>query len=265
MKTPMTQPQLVSGYDSHSEQYHHAFQVFLAHTDQKDQARRWLDRLVDSLRVRRVFIDAGAGNGKVTEWYIPRFDRTIAFDPNPLHVRELTRLAQRCPGRLEPLEGEVLTVRPAALADFILVSHVFYYIDESRWMENLERLVSWLSPEGVLVIVLQDHETDCMRMLEHFVGRRYHLSALERRFRQNAGDKYDVTLHRVNAHITSPSLDWAYTIAEFMLNVVPLTDPPPRADVESYVRTKFANPSGGYRFSCHQDFLTIRHRDRETS
>ena len=80
----MSQRELMSVYDSQSEQYHRAFQVFLAHTDQKQKAREWLDSLVESLPSRRFFIDAGAGNGMVTEWYIPRFDRTIGFDANPL-------------------------------------------------------------------------------------------------------------------------------------------------------------------------------------
>ncbi len=252
----MSQRELMSVYDSQSEQYHRAFQVFLAHTDQKQKAREWLDILVESLPSRRLFIDAGAGNGMVTEWYIPRFDRTIGFDPNPLHVADLRELAGRYRS-LEVLEGEILTVTPASMTDFVLASHVFYYIDDSRWMENLQRLASWLSPDGVLAVVLQNHETDCMRMREHFLGQRYGLSALARRFRQHAGDQYEVSLHRVDAQITTPDFDSAYTIAEFMLNLVRLTNPPPRAQVEEYVRTQFAAPSGGYRFSCHQDFLRI--------
>ena len=62
----MTDVARVRVFDSQSVAYHEAFQVFLAHTDQKLNARHWLDGLVQGLATRRLFIDAGAGNGQVT-------------------------------------------------------------------------------------------------------------------------------------------------------------------------------------------------------
>src|SRR5271170_6340770 len=85
----------VGVYDSQSVAYHHAFQVFLDHTDQKVNARRWLDDLVRALPMRRVFVDAGAGNGQVTSWFMDRFERTIAIEPSPSLSAELRRV---CPG-----------------------------------------------------------------------------------------------------------------------------------------------------------------------
>ena len=68
----MSSPERIAVYDSRGEAYHRAFQVFLDHTDQKAVARAWLDRLVESLPARRVFIDAGAGD---ETWCI--FDNTM--------------------------------------------------------------------------------------------------------------------------------------------------------------------------------------------
>ena len=53
----------------------------------------------------------------------------------------------------------------------------------------------------------------------------------------------------------------AYAIAEFMLNLLPLPDPPQRRALEDYVRAHFARPDGSFRFSCDQDFIQIRKRD----
>src|SRR5262249_27020054 len=141
-----------------------------------------------------------------------------------------------------------------------LCSHVFYYIDRSEWLPNLEQLASWLAPEGVLVVVLQNAQTDCMQLLEHFFDRRFDLTELERRFRAANGARYRTEVETVPAHIASPDFESAYIVTEFMLNLLPIDRPPARDAVEEYIREHFRDGSNGYRFSCHQDFLTIRRR-----
>ena len=59
----MTQSDTIQVFDSQGESYKQAFQVFLDHTDQKRNAKRWLQQVVEGMTVRQVFIDAGAGNG----------------------------------------------------------------------------------------------------------------------------------------------------------------------------------------------------------
>src|SRR5262245_4098256 len=78
----MARAETIAVYDSQSREYQQAFQVFLDHTDQKLKAQKWLRDLIDPLPSRRAFIDAGAGNGKVTAWFTERFGRTIAIEPN---------------------------------------------------------------------------------------------------------------------------------------------------------------------------------------
>lgn len=243
-------------YDSQSVAYHQAFQVFLAHTDQKVNARRWLEGLVRTLPARRAFLDAGAGNGQVTVWFLDQFERTIAIEPSPPLSAELRRA---CPGA-QVLPVKILEAQPALQGDLILCSHVLYYIERSAWRANVARMASWLAPGGVLVIVLQNHETDCMRMLEAFLGQRFDLAALAQELVQEHGQQYRVERHLVPAHVTAPDLASAYVIAEFMLNLMPMPNPPEKCALEEYLRAHFAGPKGGFRFSCHQDFLLVRPR-----
>ncbi len=252
----MNDPVRVRVYDSQSAAYHHAFQVFLDHTDQKVNARRWLDHLVQGLQARRVFLDAGAGNGQVTAWFLPQFERTIAVEPSPSLNAELRRA---CPGA-EVLPVKILDAKPAVKCDLILCSHVLYYIDRREWQAHLERMASWLAAGGALVVVLQNHETDCMRMLEAFLGRRFDLAALAQEFEVQHGRQYQVERQLVPAHVTTPDFAAAYIIAEFMLNLLPMPNPPALPAVEEHLHKRFAAPGGGFRFSCHQDFLTIRRR-----
>jgi SAM-dependent methyltransferase len=246
----------VRAYDSRSVAYHQAFHVFLDHTDQKVNARRWLDSLVNSLAARRIFVDAGAGNGQVTAWFLERFERTIAIEPNPSLSAELR---QSCPAA-QVLPVKILEADPAVQADLILCSHVLYYAPRDEWQATVARMASWLSLQGALVIVLQNHETDCMQMLEAFCGERFDLAAFAKEFEAKHTKQYSVNRQVVEAHVTTSDFGSAYVIAEFMLNLLPLSNPPLRSDLEEYVRSHFTNPDGGFRFSCHQDFLVIRRR-----
>ena len=253
----MARAETIAVYDSQSREYHDAFQVFLDHTDQKLKAQEWLSDLVDRLPSRRVFVDAGAGNGKVTAWFTERFGRTIAIEPNASLRHDLERA---CPSA-EIIPEQILNAEIATAGDLILCSHVFYYIDASEWMRNLARLASWLAPGGVLVVVVQNHDTDCMNMLDHFLGKRFLVSSLARQFQEERGSSYDLRIDTSPAKIETPDFPSAYLIAEFMLNLLPIPHPPPERALEDYVRAHFERPDGSFRFSCDQDFIQIRKCD----
>lgn len=244
-------------FDSQGEAYKQAFQIFLDHTDQKRNAKRWLQEVVDRLPARNVLIDAGAGNGEVTKAFSGAFNRTIAIEPN---VYLLSQLQQVLP-TAEALGLPILAAQPTAQGDLVLCSHTLYYIPPGEWLAHLERLVSWMSPTGVTIIVLQHRESGCMNMAHHFFGHRFELSLTADAFRAKHGDQYDVVTTLDPAHVETPNLDKAYAVAEFMLNLLEIKSPPTREDVEAYLQANFVTKDGGYRIPVHQDFLQIRHKE----
>ena len=252
----MAKAETIVVYDSQSREYHEAFQVFLDHTDQKLKAQKVLSDLTDRLPSRRVFIDAGAGNGKVTSWFTERFGRTIAIEPNASLRHDLEHA---CP-TAELIPEHILNAKIETTGDLILCSHVFYYIDASEWMRTLARLASWLAPGGLLILVVQNHNTDCMHMLDHFLGQRFVVSSLARQFQQARPGSYELQIDTSPAQIETPDFRSAYVIAEFMLNLLPIPDPPPQRALEDYVRAHFERPNGSFRFSCDQDFVQIWRR-----
>ncbi len=244
----------IAVYDSLGNDYERAFAVFLAHTDQKDKARSWLDAALARLPSRRLFIDAGAGTGKVTAWFVSQFERTIAVEPNPF-LRE--HLVKNCP-QANIVPKPILDCHFESTADFVLVSHVFYYIPAAEWQTHLDRLASFLGPAGTLVVILQNTGTDCMGLVERFHGRRFDLSQPCREFQTRHAGAYACRIDTVASHIETKDFAAAYTVAEFMLNLLAFEEPPLRSDVEDYVRRHFAAATGGYRFSCSQDFLVVK-------
>jgi len=256
----MTDQELVQVFDSRGEAYKQAFQVFLDHTDQKRNATRWLQQVVDRLPARRVFIDAGAGNGELAKTFAPAFERTIAIEPNGYLLAQL----QLAVPLAEAIGQPIMAAQPSAQGDLVLCSHTFYYIPAENWLAHLERLVSWMSPAGVTIVVLQHRESGCMNMLHHFLGHRFELQQTAERFRAKHGDRYDVATTLDHAHVMTPDLAKTYSVAEFMLNLLDMNHAPAKRDVEAYLQSHFASPDGGYRIPVHQDFLQIRTRAADT-
>ena len=250
----MSDSDFVKVYDSQSEDYRKAFKVFLDHTDQKVNARAWLRRFIQLLPDRQVLIDAGAGTGQLTSWIAPAFERTMAIEPSAYLREEFRKNMPDC--RL--LSGFITDVTPPETADLVVCSHVLYYIDLAEWMINLEKLVSWLKPGGVVLVILQNPQTDYNRMIDHFMGKRFDLNPLGETFQEKRGKDFSVKVDVVQAHVTTPDFDTAYTTVEFMLNLFTIASPLSLGEVEAYMVKNFGGPEGGYRLSCHQDILIVQ-------
>jgi SAM-dependent methyltransferase len=251
----MHPPPYVRRYRSDSVEYQAAFEAFLSHTDQKVKARDWLRAEFDQLRSRRILLDAGAGNGQLTAWAADWFERVIAIEPNPALAADLVAALPSARLVLSTILDTPAELNPA---DFVLCSHVFYYIQPKEWLANLDRLLHWLAPGGVLAIALQHPDTDCTRLAANFIGPRHGLAPLRQAIAElYPHDRFEVRIDTVPCRVRTPDLITACVVAEFMLNLLPIPSPPAWCDLERYVEGHFRQPGGGYAFSCDQDFLRV--------
>src|SRR5687768_2949412 len=111
-------------FDSSGDAYKQSFQVFLDNTDQKKNARRWLESFLKTLPRTNVMIDAGAGSGELTAWLAPWFGKTIAVEPNPFLLEKLQSLLPAAEAVCQP----IVDAMPSAKADLVMCSHTFYYL-----------------------------------------------------------------------------------------------------------------------------------------
>jgi hypothetical protein len=100
--------------------------------------------------------------------------------------------------------------------------------------------------------------------LAHFQGRCVDLVPFSRTLASTLPGPFEVTLERVPAQVRTPDLASAYTVAEFMLNLLPLQGAVERAALEAYLQRHCAVSGGGFRLSVDQDFLTIRRHRGES-
>lgn len=248
----MTTDEPIAIYDSQGERYKDAFATFLANTDQKTKAREFIERVLENVPRREVFVDAGAGTGALTTWLAPHFQRNWAIEPSPFLGRQL---AENCP-HVRIVDRPILEAEIPAPADFVVCSHVFYYVPSTLWLANLEKLAAWLAPGGTLLVVLQNAETDCMKLLTRFHGRHFDLRPLADRFADRHGVRFSVEVHSVACSTWGADLTTVLIIAEFMLNLLPMREAPSRREVTRFLEDFRSNE--GYRLSCTQDVLMIR-------
>ncbi|APU16930.1 MULTISPECIES: class I SAM-dependent methyltransferase [Actinoalloteichus] len=244
--------------DPAGEGYQEAFAAYLAHSDEAAVTRPRLDRIVASLPERLEFIDVGAGFGRTVRWFVDSFAHVVAIEPNlELHHR-ITLAAPDA----EVLGGSILTAQPRLPADLVLCSHILYYVPRQDWQACLNRMASWLSEEGELVVLLQNPDSDLMRLLHRFTGRRFDLAELLPATRDSG---WSVVLDTVPSILAAPDLDTALMIFRFFLSgitSVPTDERRPARTRAELTRQldRHRLDDGGYRMSCTQDVLRLRRR-----
>jgi trans-aconitate methyltransferase len=238
------------------EGYRRAFELFLAGTDEKAMTHEYLKALVEQLPRRRLFLDVGAGDAVTTRHVGQYFECTIAIEPSAPMRQALRR---SCPDAVvfnEPIDK----VQLDAHADLALCSHVLYYVPDSAWLETARRVLNWVAPGGALLLMLQNPENDCMKMVRHFTGVRFDFPDLARRLEQNGnGLVQSVAMATLPIRYRSTNLADAIDVAEFMINVPALRSRslPSRQELESYVVRHFS-AEGTICITHTHDILTVR-------
>ncbi len=247
--------ELLEPYAHDQPEYASAFETFVTHTDQKIKAIEWLTGFVRGLRSRSLFLDAGAGEGSITAAVGKFFDRTIAIEPN----RALrTELARRCP-QAEVVEAPIAAASIAGPADFVLCSHVFYHIPQTRWTDTMEQLTSWLGAGGAAVVLLGNRDADAIALPREFFGSQLDLAPSAQEFKTRHQD-WEAVMHTLNCEVVVDDLESASTLTRFFLSDYPdWGKTVTRRKIEEYVRSHFTDPRG-YRLSCDQDVLLLRRR-----
>lgn len=140
------------------------FEVFLSHTTQKEaSAAKLADLLGVAIKPNGKLLDIGAGNGEFLAQTLSQMQGAEDFDvtlvepsedlSNQLSERFSAIVADRrlhvAPGGFDELsEGQVAY-------DIILASHLFYHFPRRKWEAELRRMLSLLSDDGKLIVILR--------------------------------------------------------------------------------------------------------------
>jgi Methyltransferase domain len=245
---------LVDHYAAVEPAYALSYRTFLTTTDQKRTAASALQARVSQLKQRRLLVDVGAGDGIITGELMQWFDKTILIEPNPAFQESLKKSCIAA-----ELWGAGLFDVPVLVgADMVVCSHVLFHIPDLLWISAICKMLSWLAPSGLLVVLLQAPETEYRELLEYFGCRLGNLRTLARALHSVFGNSASIEFESIRSQTCTRNLGIAYEVAQFMINESEDFYLVTRDDLESFLKVRFKRGGTHYRLSCDQDILTIR-------
>jgi SAM-dependent methyltransferase len=130
--------------------------------------------IIAELTQRRRFLDIGAGGGDLTIPISQSFAETTVVEPNE---KQASYFKRRCPHFNVSNDFWEKVDLGFKRYDFILCSHVLYYIEEGQWLATIEKMYAHLEDGGRIAIVLQSPIGEVADFFNQFT--RYDVNILE--------------------------------------------------------------------------------------
>lgn len=210
-----------------------------------------IGEIMAGLRHRRFFLDIGAGGGDLTIPVSQSFEETTVVEPNE---KQASFLQRRCPHFMIYNDFWEKINLGSKRYDFILCSHVLYYIREGNWLDVIEKMYAHLEDGGRIAIVLQSPIGEVAKFFHQFANYDVNILELWRDLIEQYGDDAIEVRYFMN-EIWTESLEDMVTIGLFLL-----IDPRFK-ECENEIRQYFESHHkviGGYRIRQDEILLAIR-------
>ena len=127
--------------------YTSLFQDFLAHTNEKSQAREALLKCFSAVEYDRL-LDFGCGTGEFTQVLLPYFRQVVALDQENRLVPEVLNNP-----KVKFTQTDFLQYQDTEKFDCILAAYVLWEIHPEKWPRVFEKLKGLLNREGFLIVI----------------------------------------------------------------------------------------------------------------
>lgn len=155
-----------AGFEYRNKKDETPFETFLRYTDEKEKSAEKLSAILQAkLKDNSAILDIGTGNGEYLGLALDRAD--LPKDVKLTLVEPSEDLAASLKGRFEKrFPKDDLKIAVTDLQSFdsdqkfdvILMSHLFYHIPRATWTDELRKALSFLKPEGILIVVLREKD-----------------------------------------------------------------------------------------------------------
>src|SRR5262245_2432636 len=241
--------------DVGSPEYALAFETLLRNLECAE-TEEFLRRIIRSFPQSAKAVDWGAGAGRNTRMLCEWFDTMYAVEPSSTLRAALAKAAPKA----TIIAGSIQRTTLPDQVDLGLISHVYYHIPDHEWGGLTVRCASYLTEQGILVVVLKHPDSGCNRMLEAFGAPRFDLFTLMDTLRNHP--EYTLQFQTVPGKITTTCFEDTMTIARFMLSdrsPTSFSRLPSEQEFENYVRKHFWDDKenrGGW--NCAEVFAFIK-------
>jgi hypothetical protein len=200
---------------------------------------------------RRYFLDIGAGGGDLTIPISQSFAETTVVEPDGDQANFLRR---RCPGFKVYNDFWQKVDLGSRRYDFILCSHVLYYIGEGDWLTTIDKMYVHLEAGGRIAIVLQSPIGDVADFFNQFTHYDVQVLELWRELVKRYGDNAIEVRYFMN-EIWTESLEDMVTIGLFLL--IDLRFKEYKDDIRQYFESRHKVPEG-YRLMQDEILLVVK-------
>lgn len=232
-------------------EYRRQLDLFTRSSTEKQIELVKLGEVLAGITNREAFLDIGAGGGYLTIPLSQSFEKTVIVEPNG---KQADFLRKRCPGFTIHHDTWGNVDLGDALFDFILCSHVLYYIHPDAWLPALEKMYGRLAPGGRIAVVLQSPIGEVAAFFNQFT--RYDVNILElwRDLYMRYGDDAVGVRYFLN-EIWTGSLEDMVDIGLFLL--IDRRFRAYRDEIRRYVEANHSVP-GGFRMMQDEILLSVK-------
>nr|QNO53977.1 hypothetical protein MMBEDHBC_00032 [Methanosarcinales archaeon ANME-1 ERB6] len=194
-------------------EYQRQLALFVRCSTEKGIELLKIGEIIAELSHRRYFLDIGAGGGDLTIPISQSFNATTVVEPTE---KQASFLMRRCPHFKVYNDFWEKVNLGSKRYDFILCSHVLYYIEEDHWLTTIEKMYSHLEDGGRIVIVHQSPIGEVANFFNQFTHYDVNILELRRDLIQRYGDDAIEVRYFMN-EIGTENLEDMVTIGFFLL------------------------------------------------
>jgi len=194
-------------------EYQRQLNLFIRSSTEKGIELVKIGEIMAGLSKKRYFLDIGAGSGDLTIPISQSFEEITIVEPNEKQAGYLKR---RCPHFNIYSDFCEKVDFGSKRFDFILCSHVLYYIKEDQWMSTIKKMYAHLEDRGCIAVVLQSPIGEVASFFNHFADYDVNILELWRDLIQRYGDDSIEVRYFMN-EIYTDNLDDMVAIGLFLL------------------------------------------------
>lgn len=194
-------------------EYKRQLKLFVQSSTEKGIELVKIGEVISELVHRRSFLDIGAGGGDLTIPISQSFKETTVVEPNE---KQADFFRRRCPEFNVYNDLWEKIDLGSRRYDFILCSHVLYYILEGHWLSTIEKMYEQLEDGGRIVIVLQSPLGEVADFYNQFTHYDVNILGLWRDLIDRYGDEAIEVKYFIN-EIWTENIEDMVTIGLFLL------------------------------------------------
>ena len=194
-------------------EYKRQLKLFVQSSTEKGIELVKIGEVISGLRERKSFLDIGAGGGDLTIPIAQSFQETTLVEPNE---KQADYFRHRCPQFIVHNDLWEKIDLGEMRYDFILCSHVLYYISEGKWLPTIEKMYEHLADGGRIAVVLQSPMGEVADFFNQFASYDVNILGLWRDLIARYGDESVEVKYFIN-EIWTDNIDDMVTIGLFLL------------------------------------------------